>query len=286
MNILVTGGSGFIGSHIVDKLVESGHRVTVFDLKPPHRLDVPFLKGAITSKDDIKEAMKNNIEIVYHIAAFSNIDLVRDNPLATIESNIMGTAYLLDECKSRGINRFIFASSVYIYSNQGHLYTTCKLASELLCKNYNTLYSIPYTILRYGTAYGPRSRGADVISLFVKQALKGEKLTIRGSGNQKRYFIYVEDIALGNLASLKEAAQNKTYTLANKQPVNINKLAQIINSIFDGRLSIEHAPNREDDYQGKILDFNKAESELGWKPTVSLEEGIKKYISWCRKNCP
>ena len=168
MNILVTGGSGFIGSHVVDKLVEAGHEVRVLDIKKPYQANIEFLEGDITSREDVKKSLVD-IDAVYHIAAFSNIDLVKDHPLATIEQNIMGTAYLLEECRLQKVKRFIFASSVYAYEERGHLYTTCKIASELLCKNYNTLYSLPYTILRYGTAYGPRSRRADVISLFVSR---------------------------------------------------------------------------------------------------------------------
>lgn len=174
MRILVTGGSGFIGSHIVDKLIDSGHSIRVLDIKSPHRNDVEFIKGGITSKTDITKAV-DNVEVIYHIATFSNINLVKESPVMTIESNIMGTAYLLDEARKRNIRRFLFASSVYVHDEKGHLYTTSKLASEMLCKNYYTLYSLPYTILRYGTAYGRRSRAADVISIFVERALKKQR---------------------------------------------------------------------------------------------------------------
>ena len=136
VNILVTGGSGFIGSHVVDKLIETGHKVRVLDIKQPsHRQGIEFLKGDITSREDLRRSLAN-IDIVYHIAAFSNINLVRDNPLATVEQNILGTAYLLEECRDKGIRRFIFASSVYVYEEKGHIYTTSKIASELLCKNF------------------------------------------------------------------------------------------------------------------------------------------------------
>lgn len=284
MNILVTGGSGFIGSHVVDKLIDTNHIVRVFDIKEPHRQEhVEFLKGDISSKEDVKGSLAG-IEIVYHIAAFSNIDLVKDNPLTTIEYNIMGTAYLLEECRRQGVKRFILASSVYVDSENGHLYTTAKIASELLCKNYNSLYSLPYTILRYGTAYGPRSRGTDVVSIFVNSALNGQNLVVHGSGNQKRHFIYVEDLALGNLAALNPAAENKTYTLPGKEPVSINKLAEIITRLFNNRIATEHNFAREDDYQGEILALDTTKRELGWEPKVSLEEGIRRYVEWYKEN--
>lgn len=283
MNILVTGGSGFIGSHLVDKLIEAGHKVRVLDIRQPYQENVEFLKGDITSKSDVKKSL-SDIDIVYHIAAFSNIDLVKDHPLTTIEYNILGTAYLLEECRKREISRFIFASSVYVYEERGHLYTTSKIASELLCKNYNTLYSLPYTILRYGTAYGPRSRGADAVSLFVQRALNGENLVIHGSGEQKRHFTYVEDLALGSVAVLNPMAENKTYTLASREAVSIKQLTAIIKGMFNNRVAIEYDSAREDDYQEELADLDKTRNELGWEPRVDLEEGIKRYIEWFKEN--
>lgn len=284
MRVLVTGGSGFIGSHIVDKLIEAGHYIRVLDIKPPHRNDVDFIKGGITSKTDITKAV-DKVEIIYHIAAFSNINLVKDNPVQTIESNILGTAYLLEEARKRNIRRFIFASSVYVHDERGHLYTTSKLASEMLCKNYHTLYSLPYTVLRYGTAYGPRSRAADVISIFVERVLKNKEIMIHGTGNQKRNFIYVEDIALGSVAALKEIGENKTYVIAGLETVSIKELADVIKRVFNIQLkiNIDASKGREDDYQGEIDSLKETMAELGWKPETALVEGIKNYKDWYMK---
>ena len=282
MTILVTGGSGFIGSHVVDKLIEAGHRVRVLDIRPPrYRGDVDFVEGNITSRKDIQRSLVG-VDIVYHIAAFSDINLVKANPLLTIQDNIMGTAYLLEECRQRSVKRFILASSYYVPGRRGHLYTTAKLASERLCQDYHTLYSLPYTVLRYGTAYGPRSRGDDVIASFVGQALRGENLLVYGSGQQERNFIYVEDLARGNVAALKSVAENRTYTLASEQAVSIKGLAEIVRHIFDDRISLEYRPSREEDYQGEILDWSKSNRELCWEPRVGLEEGIRRYIEWYR----
>lgn len=285
MRMLVTGGSGFIGSHVVDKLIDSGHSIRVLDIKSPHRNDVEFIKGSITSKTDITKAV-DNVEIIYHIAAFSNINLVKESPVMTIESNIMGTAYLLDEARKRNIRRFLFASSVYVHDKRGHLYTTSKLASEMLCKNYYTLYSLPYTILRYGTAYGRRSRAADVISIFVEKALKNKEITIFGTGSQKRNFINVEDIASGSVAALKEIGENKTYVIAGLQAVSIKELADIIKKVFDFdvTINIDAYRKREDDYQGEIRGVKETMAELNWKPEINLEKGIKNYRDWYMEN--
>ncbi len=285
MNILVTGGSGFIGSHVVDSLMAAGHRVRVLDIKrPSFRRDIDFIKGDITSEKDVAKSL-DGMEIVCHIAAFSDINLVKDNPLLTVKYNIMGTAYLLDECRRRRVKRFILASTVYAYDARGHLYTTSKVAAEMLCKNYQALYSLPYTILRYGTAYGPRSRGDDVIALFVKKALNGENLIIHGTGEQKRNFTYVEDLASGTVAALVPAAENKVYTLVNSRAVSIKKLAEIVKRIVNSRVNIEYEAARDDDYRGEVssrAELEKQNRELGWEPKVGLEDGIKRYAAWCR----
>lgn len=283
MNILVTGGSGFIGSHIVDKLDAAGHSVRVFDIVPPHQpTEVDFVRGDITSREDIRRALPD-MDVVYHVAAFSDIDLVKANPVATVEHNILGTAYLLEECRVRKVSRIILASSVYAYDEKGHLYTASKLSSELLCKGYGTLYALPFTILRYGTAYGPRSRQADVVSRFVARAIEGEPLIIRGSGMQGRHFTYVEDLAQGSLAALAAVAENKTYTLAAGEPASIRELADLVIRLLDSRSLIEYEAARQDDHQDYQPDTEAAANDLGWRSEVSLEDGIGRYVDWYRR---
>ena len=282
MTILVTGGSGFIGSYVVDKLIEAGHKVRVLDIKKPdYRKDVEFWEGDITSEEDIKKSLAG-VDIVYHIAAFSNINLVQANPLLTIKHNIMGPAYLLEECRKRPVSRFILASSYYVPGRRGHLYATAKLASERLCQDYHTLYSLPYTILRYGTAYGPRSRRGDVISVFIARALRGENLLIHGSGEQKRNFTYVEDLAWGNVAALKSVAENRTYVLAAERAVSVRELAEMVRRMFGKKIGVEYHPAREDDYRGGEVSASKAKKDLGWEPKVDFEAGLSRYIDWYR----
>lgn len=281
MNILVTGGSGFIGSHVVDKLLLEGHMVRILDIKSPHREDVEFIQGSIVSKEDIVKAVRN-IEVVYHFGGFSNIDLVKNNPVETINLNIMGTTFLLEACRDSGIKRFLFASSVYVHEEKGHLYTTSKLASELICKDYQKLYDVSYTILRLGTVYGPRSRNADVISIFVQRALRGENLVIHGTGEQKRNFIYVGDLAEGSVLALRPGGINETFVFAGKETVTINELAQKVKAIVyqDVKLIFNPSAEREDDYFGQIEGISRTEELLGWVPKTSLNGGIKKYLVW------
>lgn len=282
MLILVTGGSGFIGSHVVDKLVDAGHKVRNLDLRTPLRKDVEFSKGSITSMQAVRSAMVG-VNVVYHFAAFSNIDLVKAHPVKTVRANVMGTVNVLEAARLSGVKRVLFASSTYVSDERGHLYTTTKVVSEMLCKNYRVLYGLPYTILRLGTSYGPRSREADVVSIFVREALQKRSLVIRGSGNQRRNFVYVEDLATGSVAALSKKAQDKIYTLAGAVSTSILELTKLVRELVGYEVLVKFSPTeREDDYRGEVGDLNKTESDLGWRPKTSLREGVQKYIEWCR----
>jgi UDP-glucose 4-epimerase len=282
MNILVTGGSGFIGSHVVDKLIDNNLNVKVFDIKKPHREDIEFIKGNITLLEELNAAMRD-VEYVFHIAALSNINKVAEDPLKAVDLNIMSTAKVFEAARNSQVKRVIYASSYFVVSGRGHIYTTTKEASEMLCKNYYTLYGLPFTILRYGTAYGPRSRGEDVISIFVKKALSHQPLTIYGDGDQSRNFIYVEDLAEGNVASLEEIAENKTYNLEGMRPITVKAVAETVKKLI-GDVEIEYKEGRPGDFEGKVVSAQKAKRELEWKPKVDFEEGVKRYIAWYKKN--
>lgn len=282
MKILVTGGSGFIGSHVVDKLVDAGHEVSVIDVKPPHLDSVTFFEGSILSLEDIENAAKST-EVIYHIAAFSNVDKVRDDPLLAVKLNIVGTANVLEVARKFRIKRVIFASSVFVYENKGHIYTTGKKASESLCKDYFALFGAPsYTILRYGTVYGPRSRDADVISVFLRNAIAHKPLVVKGGGEQTRNFIYVEDLALGNVAALSPAAENKAYDLIGSESISIKSLACKVADVV-GNVDVEiEDGGRLEDYKGELGSLGPAEKDLDWKPGTSIEEGIKKTLNHFR----
>jgi len=278
ISILVIGGSGFIGSHVVDKLIENDFDVKVFDVKTPHRKDVEFIKGDITSLKRLNAAM-NDVEYVYHIAALSNINKVVEKPLKAVDLNIMSTAKVLEAARNSKVRRVIFASSYFVDSGKGHLYTTTKAASEMLCKDYYKLYGLPFTILRYGTAYGPRSRGEDVISIAVSKALSRQTFVIHGDGNQSRNFIYVDDLAEGSVAALKDSAENKTYNLEGLQQITVKEVAETVKKLV-GNIKIEYEEARREDYTGKIAFNDESKKDLGWWPKIDFEEGVRRYIEW------
>jgi len=295
MNIGVIGGSGFIGSHVVDKLIEHGHEITVFDIMKPHRNDVRHIYIDITDLSKACVALTGSYDAVYMLAAMADVNDVHKNPVEAGEVNIMAVANLLEAARRSGIGRVILASTVWVYemaqvervnedtplipSKVKHVYTASKLAAELYCHSYQKLYGQNFTILRYGIPYGPRARGGTVIALFVTRALNNEPLIIFGDGSQYRNFIYVEDLAEGNVAALKETAINETYNLEGIQAITIKEVAETVRKLV-GDVPIEYKEERPGDYEGKIASAEKAKRELGWEPKVDLEEGIRRYIEW------
>ena len=236
-NVLVTGGSGFIGSHVVDTLIKKKCNVTVIDLNSPKRKDVKFIKGNILNKSIVTSALKN-INIIFHLAAASDITQVKKIPLKTVKTNILGTTYLLEGARNANIDKFIFASSIYSYGTAGNLYTTSKISSEQIIKNYNLIYGQKFVILRYATAYGPRNREVDAVSIFLKRAFKNSNLIIHGNGKQKRNYIYTDDLGLGSLFALKKRATNKIVTLVPKRSIKIIDLAKMIIRITNSKSKI------------------------------------------------
>ena len=283
-NILVTGGSGFIGSYIVDHLIKKKYRVTVIDLTKPKRKDVRFIKSNILNKKLIRLALKKN-KIIFHLAAVSDIDKVKDIPTETIATNVLGTTFLLDEARKANIKRFIFASTYYSYGSAGNLYTTSKTASESIIKNYNLLYGLKYTILRYPTAYGPRNRQVDAISIFVKRALKNLNLFIHGNGNQERNYLHVEDLGEGSVAAINKKLINKTVTLTSNKNIKIKNLAKKIIQLTGSKSKIIFSKNKKrlDDFTSNVLNVKKKEISFGWKPKNDLNSGLLKYVKYIKK---
>jgi len=283
-NVLVTGGSGFIGSHVVDFLVKKKYNVTTFDLSPPIRKNIKFIRGNILDKNCLQFALKN-IDFVFHLAAVSDINKVKGIPVKTINTNILGTTYLLEASRNKNVKRFIFASSVYSFGTAGNLYTTSKISSELLIKNYRLLFGQNFTILRYSTAYGPRSREVDAVSIFVERALKNLDIVIFGDGQQKRNYLHVEDLAKGSMMALKQKAKNKIITLTSKNNIKMFDLARTIIRLTksSSKIRFNKKNKRFDDFTSNYSYKNNNEGIINWKPKYSLKKGLEQYIRFKRK---
>jgi UDP-glucose 4-epimerase len=297
MRVLVTGGSGFIGSHVVDKLRARGHDPVIYDLRPsPWHRDpdhpVDTVLGSITDREALERAL-HSCDAVAHLAAVADVNDVHAEPEDAERVNARGTVAVLEAARRAGVKRIVYASTIWVYSDcepeavdedtllppPSHLYTSTKLAGELYCKAYQELYGIDYTILRFGIPYGPRAREAAVIPAFVNKALAGEPLTLAGDGSQSRKFVYVEDLADGVAAGLDGAAVNRVYNLASDETVTIKQIAETIKELM-GEVEIVHTPARPGDFGGKIVSSDRAERELGWTAATPFSEGVRKYIDW------
>ncbi len=296
MKVAVIGGSGFIGSHVVDKLLNANHDVTVFDIMRPHKEEVRHIFMDLFDMHKVVVALAGNYEAVYLLAAMANVNDIHKNPLEAAMVNFQGTVNVLEAVRRYG-GRLIFASTVWVYmladkedvdedsplliQNVNHPYTASKVAAELYIQSYNKLYGLDFTILRYGIPYGPRGREGTVITNFIKRAMKGQPLVIHGDGSQYRNFIYVEDLAEGNVAALKEEANNKIYNLEGMRPVTIKEIAETVSKIVGGT-RVEFVESRAGDFVGRKASNEKAGRELGWRPKTDLVEGIMKYLDWYR----
>src|ERR1700678_3299709 len=241
MRVLVTGGSGFIGSHVVDKLRARGHEPVIYDLRPsPWHAGtdgsepVETVLGSITDREALERALAT-CDAVAHLAAVADVNDVHAEPEDAERVNARGTVTVLEACRRVEVKRVVYASTIWVYSDcageevdedtllppPSHLYTSTKLAGELYCKSYQELYGIDYTILRFGIPFGPRAREAAVIPAFVNKAFKGEPLTLSGDGLQSRRFVYVEDLADGVVCGLDGVARNRVYNLASDANVTI-----------------------------------------------------------------
>jgi UDP-glucose 4-epimerase len=293
MLALVTGGSGFIGSHVVDRLKAHGVDVRVFDMVyPRYRKDIEYYQGSILDLTALGMAI-SEVDAVFHLAAIADVKDVFEEPHYAESVNVRGTINVLEAARRGGVKRVVYGSTTWVYSNvqdpmvseasplvaPSHLYTATKIAGEHYCQAYSKLYGLEVTILRYGIPYGPRGRDGAVIPIFVRKAFNGEPLTIAGDGSQFRQFVYVEDLAQGNVLALKSIAKNKIYNLDGTERVTIRQIAETIQKIL-GDVKIEYVPARPGDFSGKEVSSQSAKVELGWEAQTPFEEGIRKYIAW------
>jgi UDP-glucose 4-epimerase len=300
MRVTVTGGCGFIGSHVVDHLIAAGHEVLAVDKH--QRWTNP---GASYLIDDIFDASAlatavTGRDAVFHLAAVSDVSEVLVDPVEAVRLNVEGTARVLEAARRGGCGRVILASTVWVYgatagdgertedalvdlSRSGHLYVSTKLAAEMVTRSYLEMYGQQFTILRYGIPYGPRMRDALVIAKFVREANEGRPITIAGTGDQQRNFVYVEDLARAHVLALAPAAINQTLALEGDTPVSVTEIAEAVQHLVRG-VPVTYVPGRDADYQGLVISNRLAKELLGWQPVVPLTDGIRRYLTWLRLN--
>ena len=298
MKCVVTGGSGFIGAHVAQALRPEGHKVLNLDQN-----------GAGAEIVDIRETTalveifsKFQPEFVFHLAGVADARNALAHPVTAVEVNVGGTASVLEASRQTGVKRVVFASTCWVANAMGsgildetapflaeggaHVYTTTKIASEFLAHDFEKLYGLSFTILRYGIPYGPGMWPGLVLKNFLDRAFSDQPLVIFGDGSASRRFVYVEDLARAHLLALQDVAANQTYNLEGMRFVTIKELAELVSNLIGGvEIVYREEPTRAGEFQyfRKLISNNKVYIDVGWEPQVDLEEGVRRTIDWYRR---
>jgi UDP-glucuronate 4-epimerase len=312
-HFLITGGAGFIGSHLTERMLKEGHKVTIIDdfntyydpeIKRQNLANV--LADVSLVEGDIRDAIlvertfaKGKFDQVIHIAARAGVRPSIQNPKLYFTTNIDGTFNLLDACRYHEVPRFTFASSSSVYGVNKKVpfaeedplertispYAATKLAGEQICSNYAHLFDIHCQCLRFFTVYGPRQRPDLAISKFTKRILAGEPIQQYGDGSTARDYTYIEDIVDGIVAASKY--DKKSFDIFNLGGSATTKLSELINmiEIATGKQAIiEQMPDQLGDVPHTYADISKAQNSLGYTPQTPIAEGIEKYVQWFRES--
>ena len=308
--ILVTGGAGFIGSHIVDRLLDEELKVRVLDnlstgekknlAQHKNKKSFQFIEGDIRNFDQVKKAVEG-VDAVIHEAALVSVTRSGEDPILSNEINVTGTVNLLKACVDAHVKRFVLASSCAVYGDTETLpnnenltpkplspYAVDKLAAENYAKVFHEVHGLETVSLRYFNVYGPRQKYGSysgVISIFINRLLKNEPPIICGDGKQTRDFINVKDVVKANMLALsKQKAAGEVFNISTGEATTLNKLAETIQKIMDKTdLKPVHAEPRPGDIKHSYGDINKAKRNLEYTPKVQFEEGLNELVEWYSK---
>jgi UDP-glucuronate 4-epimerase len=312
MRILVTGGAGFIGSHLVEKLLTAGHDVAIlddfndfYDSEIKHANIAGFTKGVSVHHVDIRDvASVRNIfrggkfDTIAHLAARAGVRPSIQHPQLYYDTNVTGTLHLLDAARVTGVERFIFASSSSVYgisktvpfSEDQHLtqtlspYAATKIAGEFLCSTYSHLYRLRVVALRYFTVYGPRQRPDLAIHQFTRRIYAGHPIDQFGDGTTRRDYTYIDDIIQGTMAALRyEGPLFDIFNLGESDTIQLKDLIAAIENALGKKAKINRLPEQPGDMPLTCADISKARKLLGYNPATRLRDGLPQFIDWFLK---
>lgn len=240
-NILVIGGSGFIGSHTADILSENGHKVTILDKVSSNwkRDDQEIIIADIMNQKVLESSMKS-IEVVYYFAGIADIRLAKSNPYETIELNIMGLTKALEAALKNRVKKFIYASTMYVYSSHGSFYRASKQAAEIIIETYQENFGLEYVFLRYGSLYGPRAQNWNGIRGFIEQVIEKGFLEYHGNGAEVREYIHVLDAAKLSVKALEKEYRNRSVTITGQQSIKARDMLSMIFEIVGKKVDIRY----------------------------------------------
>jgi len=231
---VVVGGSGFIGSHVSDHLSEAGYQVTIYDFNESKwlRSDQQMVIGDVLDGDKLKQTIAG-ADVVYNFAALADLNQALEQPLKTVNINILGNMNVMEACHLHGVNRFIYASTVYVHSREGGFYRCSKQASEAYVEEYQRVYGLDYTILRYGSLYGPRADETNGLWRIVRSALKDGKVRYEGNPDSMREYIHVEDAARASIDALNSDFRNESVVLTGQELMRVHDMLKMLAEILD-----------------------------------------------------
>jgi UDP-glucose 4-epimerase len=304
MKVMVTGGAGFIGSHIVDLLLLEGHSVAIVDniaTGQRENIDprVRFYELDIVSPSFPLVLEAERPEVVFHQAAQMSVKVSTDEPMLDARVNVVGLIRVLQACVASGVRKIVFASSGATYGNPDYLpfdedhpqrpaspYGITKLMGEHYLRYFAQDHGLQYTALRYGNVYGPRQSAdgeAGVVAIFARQLLRGQTPTIHWDGEQIRDYVYVTDVARANLQAAT-AGDGRCYCIGTGVGTSVNQIYQTLCDIVGVVLPAHRTPRRAGDLRAAYFDTSRAMRELRWKPTVSLRDGLAETVEACRRD--
>lgn len=278
MKAVVFGGAGFLGSHVADALTVAGYEVTVFDLQPSPYLQPSqrFIQGDILDAVAVQNAVRG-ADAVYHFAGLSDIDEAATRPLDTIKLNILGTAAIASAAVAAGVGRFVLASTVYVYSHLGGFYRCSKQAAELYIEEFGRTCGLHYTVLRYGSLYGPRADSRNGIYSCLRQALSERRITYFGSGEEVREYIHVKDAARLSVECLLPEYEDQHVVITGARLVKAKELLQMINELLGHAVAVEFKPPQTPyHYEETPHSYvPKAGRKLDGRFYVNMEQGLR-----------
>lgn len=282
MKVLIFGGNGFLGKYLVRELISRKFRVTIFDRSFPKGIskkNFNFIQGDIQNKNKTIKAIKGH-KIVYNFAGISDIGDAMIDPIKTSKINLLGTLNILEGCIKHKVKRFVFASTIYVFSRQGGFYKASKQSSELFIEEYKKIHKLNYTVLRFGSIYGKGADPRNGISKIIRSALKNKNITYGGTRRAIRRFIHAKDAAIASVKILSNRYKNKSVLITGSQNIKIIKLIKLIKNIFRSkkRVFFKRKPLMGH-YDKNPFTFEPKKTEiLKIKPTISLKNGITELI--------
>ena len=282
MKILVTGGSGFLGKSISDYFSRKGHEILIFDTNEPNNLldNQKFMHGDLFDKQRLEEAIEN-IETVFHFAAQADIGASDENPEDTLLNNIQGTINLLEKVKYLKLKRFFFSSSVYVNSKYGSFYGVSKQCCEKIIEEYSRKYGLDFTILRYGSLYGPDANEFNSISNIIESALLNKSIERMGDGEELRDYIFIDDAAEMTYETLADDYINKHVLISGNQQIKVKDLLTMLNEIMGGDIKISYKDKETDELHYGLTPYSfkmNSAKRIVLKNFTDLGDGLLQVI--------